>query len=309
MLKFEAYAEAINQTLENWPSLQGIGQCFQPQEIIDSANGIDPPQPLRAAMRYSLLLGGKRIRPVLLLMAYHMLKENWQDVLPYACAVEMIHTYSLIHDDLPALDNDSIRRGKPSNHIVFGENMAILAGDGLLNMAYETMLNAPFTQNHPTDSLRAIREIAHRAGVCGMIAGQTLDVALEGTQSCEAAVRYIHQHKTADLLTAPVLAGLMLAGASEEQLQAGETFGRCLGLCFQIVDDLLDVQGDGQQVGKTLHKDAVCGKQTWPSIFGIEESKKQAQLLSDEACKAVSRFGASAEGFIDMTKRLVSRNK
>lgn len=307
MLQMQAYTAAVQDALQSFPALLGEGETFTPQQIIASANDAQPPQPLRAAMRYSLLLGGKRIRPVLLLMAYHMLREDWQAVLPYACAVEMIHTYSLIHDDLPALDNDSTRRGKPSNHVVFGEDMAILAGDGLLNMAYETMLNAPFTREHPQLALPAIREIANRAGVCGMIAGQTLDVSLEGKAPSEDALRYIHQHKTADLLTAPVLAGLHLAGADERQLQAGECYGRCLGLCFQIVDDLLDVLGDDLQVGKTLHKDETAGKQTWPALFGIEASKKQAQQLSQEACEALRVFGASAEPLAALAAELVNR--
>ena len=140
------------------------------------------PQPLRSAMRYSLLLPGKRIRPVLLLAAYHLLRDDWQEAVPFACALEMIHTYSLIHDDLPAMDDDALRRGKPTNHRVYGEAMAILAGDGLLNMAYETMLAAPLTQNAPERALPAIREIAERAGVRGMVAGQVLDVTMEGSR-------------------------------------------------------------------------------------------------------------------------------
>ena len=152
-----------------------------------------------------------------------MLRDDWQRVVPFACALEMIHTYSLIHDDLPAMDNDALRRGKPTNHLVLGENMAILAGDGLLNLAYETMLNAPFSAEHPAEAVAAMREIAMRAGVTGMIAGQTLDVKLEGHAPTQDSVRYIHLHKTADLLTAPVVAGLMLAGASEEQREAART--------------------------------------------------------------------------------------
>lgn len=148
-------------------------------------------------MRYSLLLPGKRLRPVLLLAAYHLLREDWENALPFACALEMIHTYSLIHDDLPAMDNDALRRGKPTNHRVFGENMAILAGDGLLNMAYETMLGSSFALEHPDRALRAAAEIARRAGVCGMIAGQIMDVKLEGHTPTKESVAYIHRHKRA----------------------------------------------------------------------------------------------------------------
>ena len=205
------YQHAVEEALRQFPLLQQCGE-EQVVEVDESspAEGV-PPQSLRSAMRYSLLLPGKRIRPVLLLAAYHLLREDWQSVLPYACALEMIHTYSLVHDDLPAMDDDALRRGKPTNHRVFGENMAILAGDGLLNMAYETMLNAPFTAEHPREAVNAMREIAMRAGVTGMIAGQTLDVKLEGHTPEVDSVRYIHLHKTADLLTAPVVAGLMLA--------------------------------------------------------------------------------------------------
>ena len=309
MLPIEEYRAAVNEALAALPCLLGAEPPFDEAQILDASQEGKPPQPLRAAMRYSLLLGGKRIRPVLLLMAYHLLKEDWREALPFACAIEMIHTYSLIHDDLPALDNDSMRRGKPSNHMVFGESMAILAGDGLLNLAYETMLSAPLTARQPQAALQAIAEIATRAGVTGMIAGQTLDVTLEGATPSEKAVRYIHQHKTADLLTAPIVAGLHLAGANAQQLAAGESYGQNLGLCFQIVDDLLDVQGDAVQMGKTLHKDEACGKQTWPVLFGIEESQKQAQCLSDQACDAIRLFGEKADGLVELCRRLVYRNQ
>ncbi|MBQ7826608.1 MAG: polyprenyl synthetase family protein [Clostridia bacterium] len=266
-----------------------------------------PPQPLRSAMRYSLLLPGKRIRPVLLLAAYHMLRDDWQRVVPFACALEMIHTYSLIHDDLPAMDNDALRRGKPTNHLVFGENMAILAGDGLLNLAYETMLNAPFSAEHPAEAVAAMREIAMRAGVTGMIAGQTLDVKLEGHAPTQDSVRYIHLHKTADLLTAPVVAGLMLAGASEEQLEAARTYGRGLGVSFQIQDDLLDLEGDVAKLGKETGMDAQRGKMTWPAVCGVEQAKSDAKEWLDKAVDALQLFGEKAEFLADLARKTLAR--
>lgn len=301
------YQQAVEQALENFPLLiqQGDKPVLQPEggELQSSL----PPQPLRSAMRYSLLLKGKRIRPVLLLAAYHLLREDWEQVIPYACALEMIHTYSLIHDDLPAMDDDALRRGQPTNHRVFGENMAILAGDGLLNLAYETMLSAPFSLQYPERALPAIREIAERAGVRGMIAGQTLDVKLEGTAPTQDSVRYIHQHKTADLLTAPVTAGLMLAGADEKQLEAGRQFGQCLGFAFQIEDDLLDLEGDVAQLGKDTGMDAQRGKMTWPAVFGVAQSRIDAEKAVSDAVDAMSIFGEKADYLCDLARKTLVR--
>ena len=289
------YQDAVEQALLQFPMLAAAGEQPVTEAIERNPQENLPPQPLRSAMRYSLLLPGKRIRPTLLLAAYHLLREDWQSVLPFACALEMIHTYSLIHDDLPALDNDALRRGKPTNHRVYGENMAILAGDGLLNMAYETMLNAPFSGEHPGEAVAAMREIAHRAGVCGMIAGQTLDVKLEGQAPSKESVHYIHLHKTADLLTAPITAGLMLAGASEEQLEAGRIYGRGLGLAFQIIDDLLDLEGDVALLGKETGMDAARGKMTWPAVCGTEQARADAAQAVEEAVEAISVFGQKSE--------------
>ena len=258
-------------------------------------------------MRYSLLLPGKRIRPVLLLAAYHLVRDDWQSALPFACALEMIHTYSLIHDDLPAMDDDALRRGKPTNHLVFGENMAILAGDGLLNMAYETMLSAPVTAERPTEAVRAMHEIAVRAGVSGMIAGQTLDVKLEGHAPTKESVRYIHLHKTADLLTAPVVAGLMLAGASEEQLNAARTYGRGIGLAFQIIDDLLDLEGDVALLGKETGMDAQRGKMTWPSVCGVVQARRDAAQAVEDAVNAMKVFGSRADFLTELARKTLAR--
>ena len=303
----EMYRQAVEQALEGFPLLwqQNDEPVLAPEsdELLSNL----PPQPLRSAMRYSLLLKGKRIRPVLLLAAYHLLREDWQQALPFACALEMIHTYSLIHDDLPAMDNDALRRGKPTNHRVFGENMAILAGDGLLNMAYETMLAAPFAAEHPAQALAAIGEIASRAGVRGMIAGQTLDVMLEGARPTPDSVRYIHLHKTADLLTAPVTAGLMLAGASDEQLEAGRRYGRGIGCAFQIEDDLLDLEGDVALLGKETGMDAQRGKMTWPAVFGVEQSHKEAAAAVEQAVSAMSVFGEKANFLCGLARKTLVR--
>lgn len=301
------YRNAVEQALADLPLLSDAGKAPVTEAVEQPPRDGLPPQPLRSAMRYSLLLPGKRLRSTLLLAAYHLLAEDWRSVLPFACAVEMIHTYSLIHDDLPALDNDALRRGQPTNHRVYGENMAILAGDGLLNMAYETMLDAPFTAAHPACAVRAIGEIARCAGVRGMIAGQTLDVKLEGHAPTEACVRYIHLHKTADLITAPVTAGLLLAGAGEEQLRAGRAYGQGLGLAFQIEDDLLDLEGDVAALGKETGMDAQRGKMTWPVVRGVEQARRDACTAVEQAVAAMSLFGERAQKMSDLARNTLVR--
>ncbi len=251
------------------------------------------PDKLHEAMLYSLEAGGKRLRPVLLLAAYGLLRDDVTPALPYACALEMIHTYSLIHDDLPAMDNDDLRRGKPTNHVRFGEAVAILAGDGLLNAAFELMLRDAAASGSLT-GLRAAAVIACRAGVTGMIAGQTMDVTLEGTAPTLEKVSYIHAHKTADLLTAPMEAGLILAGAGKEQLDAGRQYGYHLGLAFQMVDDLLDLEGDPALLGKNTGMDAAQGKLTWPACVGVERTREEAAEHIRLAVDALSIFEESA---------------
>ena len=250
------------------------------------------PAGLLEAMEYSLLAGGKRLRPALLLMACDMAGGNVEAALPYACALEMIHTYSLIHDDLPAMDNDDLRRGRPTSHKAFGEDVAILAGDGLLSAAMELMLRAACAM----DDLRGVRAahaIARRAGVTGMVAGQFVDVTQEGTAPTEDKVSYIHAHKTADLLTAPMEAGLMLAGATDEQMRAGAAYGYHLGMAFQMVDDLLDVVGDAAALGKNTGMDAALGKLTWVALRGVEETRRDAAEHIRLACGALKCFGAA----------------
>ncbi|MCH5286257.1 MAG: polyprenyl synthetase family protein [Christensenellaceae bacterium] len=247
------------------------------------------PEPLHQAMAYSLEAGGKRLRPVLLLAACDMAGGSLEEAMPFACALEMIHTYSLIHDDLPAMDNDDLRRGRPTNHKVFGEAMAILAGDGLLSAAGELMLSAAVRMDDQR-GVRAAEAILRRAGVTGMVAGQTMDVTGEGSEPTIEKVSYIHLHKTADLLTAPIEAGLLLAGASGEQVRAGTEFGQRLGLAFQMVDDVLDVQGDMAVLGKTTGKDAEQGKLTWVSVRELDGAREDARAQVALAVKALNQL-------------------
>ena len=226
------------------------------------------------AMNYSLRAGGKRLRPILLMEAYKLCQGQGEDFVPYSVAMEMIHTYSLIHDDLPALDNDDLRRGKPTNHIVFGEAMAILAGDALLNTAYETMLNATFKHPRPELSLRAAYEISRGAGIYGMIGGQVVDVESEDKKINKDKLDYIHMNKTAAMIVGSVRAGAILAGIDEDRLESLTKYAENIGLAFQIVDDILDIEGDEKLLGKRVGSDLDNDKSTYPSLLGISESKK-----------------------------------
>ena len=264
------------------------------------------PAGLLEAMEYSLLAGGKRLRPALLLMACDMAGGNVEAALPFACALEMIHTYSLIHDDLPAMDNDDLRRGRPTSHKAFGEDVAILAGDGLLSAAMELMLRAACAMDDLRGT-RAAHVIARRAGVTGMVAGQFVDVTQEGTEPTEDKVSYIHAHKTADLLTAPMEAGLMLAGAPDEQVRAGTAYGYHLGMAFQMVDDLLDVVGDAAALGKNTGMDAALGKLTWVAAVGVEQTRRDAREHIQRAVEALGIFGESMNFLKDLAQSTLMR--
>jgi geranylgeranyl diphosphate synthase type II len=260
--------------------------------------------PLRIveAMRYSLLAGGKRLRPVLLLAAYNLMDDDMSPALPFASAVEMIHTYSLIHDDLPAMDNDDLRRGKPTSHKVFGEAIAILAGDALLNMAFETMSRS----RHP-QAFAAMGKIAELSGAGGMIAGQTADILMSNHMPDVEKARYIHLHKTADLLTASLLAGLILIGADSETFRAGEEYGRNLGLAFQITDDLLDLSGDPVLIGKNANKDQALGKMSWPMTVGQKQAQSDVKQAVNAAAEAASRLGRQSSFFRALALSLQNR--
>ena len=256
---------------------------------------------LHDSMAYSLSAGGKRIRPVLLLATCEMFGMNPNAALPYACAIEYIHTYSLIHDDLPAMDDDDLRRGKPTNHKVYGEATAILAGDGLLHSSFEVMTKDMLLYFDQPDKLRhraqACYEIARRSGVRGMVAGQIADIESENKHCSREMLDYIHLNKTAQLITAAIMAGASLAGISFEERKAMSTFGEALGLAFQIVDDYLDVCGDQEVIGKPVGSDAKLNKSTYASIYGIEATIARANELLDRAEEIIEPYYDQAEVF------------
>lgn len=263
---------------------------------------------LREAMFYSLESGGKRLRPCLVLAVCEMLGGSAEKALPFACALEMIHTYSLIHDDLPCMDDDDMRRGRPSNHKVFGEAMATLAGDGLLSFAFETMLKAAL-ENGGEGALLAANAIACGAGARGMVTGQAADIEFEGSAvQTREMLEFVHRHKTADMLIAAVIAGAHLAEADEETLEKLRRYSEKMGLLFQITDDILDRTGDSGQMGKTLGKDAEKGKLTFVSLLGLEGAKAAAERTAGEAVSCLN--GLENSGFLVMTvkKMLIRRN-
>lgn len=264
------------------------------------------PDILQQAMAYSLEAGGKRLRPVLLLASCEALGGKLEEALPFACALEMIHTYSLIHDDLPAMDNDDLRRGRPTNHRVFGDAMAILAGDGLLSAAMELMLREACRMDNLRGT-RAAEAIAHRCGVSGMVGGQVMDVTEEGTTPTPEKVAYIHAHKTADLLTAPLEAGCFLARASDAVLSQAQAYGYHLGMAFQMVDDLLDIEGDAALMGKNTGMDAQHGKLTWIAVHGLEKTRADAQTHINEAIALCDIFGESKKFFKTLAQSTLSR--
>lgn len=266
---------------------------------------------LKSAMKYSLEVGGKRLRPVLLLAACDFAGGDLGEALPYALSLEYIHTYSLIHDDLPAMDNDDLRRGKPSNHKVFGEAMAILAGDGLLSTAAETVTGEPL--NYADDAskmarhVRASHEIMKRAGSDGMIAGQTADISGENLEPSDGLIRYIELHKTADLIAAAVRAGLMLAGADDDMLERFTDFAVNIGIAFQILDDILDIEGDQALLGKTPGKDAEQGKCNYAYLHGPDEANAELHRLTAAAKEALSAYGDGTSFFSELAESLEKR--
>jgi geranylgeranyl diphosphate synthase type II len=266
------------------------------------------PPKVHQAMYYSLFAGGKRLRPILTLAATEAVGGRIDDALPLACALELIHTYSLIHDDLPAMDNDDLRRGKPTSHRVFGEAMAILAGDALLTEAFHLMSRPELMAGVPTRRrLRAICEVARAAGSLGMIGGQTMDMACEGKKVNPRLLEYIHTHKTGALLTAAVTTGAILGGASARQYRALQGYGEKMGLAFQVVDDLLDLQGEPRKLGKAARKDQSRGKATYPALYGIAESRRQAETLMKEAVSCLSSLDRRAAPLREIAVFVVKR--
>jgi geranylgeranyl diphosphate synthase, type II len=253
-----------------------------------------PPESLHKAMRYSVFAGGKRLRPVLVAAGAEAVGGSLDAVMPAACAVEMIHTYSLIHDDLPAMDNDDFRRGVPTNHKVFGEAIAILAGDALLTLAFR-LLGDSVAAGADAQRLREVFiEVADAAGSAGMVGGQVADIECEGKPADAALVDYIHTHKTAALIRASIRSGAILAGATPEELKALGVAGDDLGLAFQIMDDILDITATSEELGKTAGKDQAQQKATYPAVHGIETSRRRAQALIANAHAALEPFGPRA---------------
>ncbi len=279
--------EEIDKSLKKF-----VGSCDNPQkEIYDSAE-------------YSLFAGGKRLRPILTLETYKMCGGDKAGIMNFACAVEMIHTYSLIHDDLPSMDNDDFRRGRPTNHKVYGEAMAILTGDGLLNRAFEIALEC--CDIEPDRVIEAVRILSKNSGWFGMIGGQVVDIANEGKQITLEELQYIHKLKTGALIKASCLMGAVLAGC--ENIEAIEKYAQYLGIAFQIQDDILDVVGDEKALGKPIGSDEKNNKTTYVTICGIEKAKEYAKEYFDKALCELKPFGENAEFLKKFTAYLCDRN-
>lgn len=265
-----------------------------------------PPENIHKAMRYSLFAGGKRVRPILCISAAHAVRDDVPGVYDAACSLELIHTYSLIHDDLPALDNDDLRRGRPTCHKVFGEAMAILAGDALLTLAFQVLSCI----EDLSDSTRValIRELSTASGtIRGMIGGQVHDIEGEGQPPTAEILEAIHRAKTGALLRGSVRMGALCAGASPEEYEALSCYGEHVGLAFQIVDDILDVEQSSEELGKTAGKDAAQGKITFPAVYGLDRSREMAEEELARALDAVARFGDRAHRLRELADLIVHR--
>jgi geranylgeranyl diphosphate synthase type II len=273
--------------------------------FLPSANA--RPATIHKAMRYSLFAGGKRMRPALCLAAAEACGGWQEDALPLACAVECIHTYSLIHDDLPAMDNDDYRRGKLTNHKVFGEGIAVLAGDALLTQAFEVAAKAKAGPRYSPQ--RFLLELAGAAGSLQLIAGQVADLEAEGKKISAAHLRYIHERKTSALLACSVRLGGMSANCTSAQLKALTNFGYHVGLAFQVIDDILDVTQSSEQLGKTAGKDTKAHKATYPSIVGLEKSRKIAASLTENAFASLKIFRGKAQALEALAEYLLKRDR
>ncbi len=277
------------------------------ESALDSSLVIGNPAKIYEAMRYSLLAGGKRLRPILCLATCELMGGSLEMALPTACALEMIHTMSLIHDDLPAMDNDDYRRGKLTNHKVFGEDIAILAGDGLLAYAFEYVVTQ--TRNvPPVQVLEVIARLGRTVGAAGLVGGQVLDLESEGKPDISAeTLGFIHTHKTGALLETSVVSGAVLAGAKGEDIAKLALYAQNIGLAFQIIDDVLDITATKEELGKTAGKDLQAQKATYPSLWGIEGSRQQAQQLIDSAINELSGYDEAAEPLRAIAEYIVNR--
>lgn len=289
-LDFEKYYESRKQLVDNF-----LEKRMQKRGI----SNVDD------AMKYSLLAGGKRLRPILLMATADALGANGYDFLTAACGLEMIHTYSLIHDDLPCMDNDDYRRGRLTNHKVFGEALALLAGDGLLTLAFEVM--AEQRNVKPSTLVEFIHETAMCAGNFGMVGGQALDLEAEGRAISAKELKTLHEGKTGAMFIAAVRGGAHLAGATEEQLLALTRFAELVGLAFQIEDDILDVTSTQEELGKPIGSDAKNEKSTYVSLFGLEEARKMADETTEEALRCLDIFGEKADALRELAKLMCHR--
>jgi len=286
-------------------------QCARVDAALDAylPKESELPYSLHKAMRYSIFAGGKRVRPILLLAACQAVGGDTGRAIPAACAMEMIHTYSLIHDDLPAMDNDDFRRGNPTNHKVFGEAVAILAGDALLTEAFKLISDPRFAADcDPAARLSVINEIATCSGSYGMVGGQVVDMESEGKADIDLPiVQYIHTHKTGALIKASVVSGALLGGADAAQLAAITRYGKAAGLAFQIADDILDIEGTTEEIGKDAGSDEARGKATYPAVMGLAAAKEEAGNMMDEAMKSLQIFGAEADPLREIATYIVKR--
>jgi geranylgeranyl diphosphate synthase type II len=267
-----------------------------------------PPATISRAVRYSLFAGGKRLRPVMVLGAAEAVGGELEDALPAAAAFEMMHTYSLIHDDLPSMDDDTLRRGRPTSHVVFGEAIAILAGDALQTHAFAVLSDPlPPCRVAPERRLRAVAELAHAAGAAGMVGGQVFDLESEGKPVNAATLEQIHRRKTGALIRTAARVGAIVSGASEEAIEQLTRYGEEAGLAFQIVDDILDAEGSDLTLGKSAGKDARSGKATYPLVHGIEEARRKAQELVASALRRLEPFGAAGRPLALLAEHMIRR--
>jgi len=264
------------------------------EAALDASIAVTYPEKIYESMRYSLMAGGKRLRPILCIAATELLGGDRVSAMPTACAMEMVHTMSLIHDDLPAMDNDDFRRGKPTNHKVYGDDIAILAGDALLAYAFEFI--ATQTKGIPAERiLKAIAHLGHAVAATGLVGGQVVDLECEGKSDVTAeTLTFIHIHKTAALLESCVICGALLAGANDTDITRLSTYANNIGLAFQIIDDILDITSTSEQLGKTAGKDLAAQKVTYPSLWGIETSQQKAQELVEQAKAQLVSYGDAA---------------
>jgi len=266
------------------------------------------PAILQEAMLYSLFAGGKRIRPILAIASFEACGGNPDEIVPYASTLELIHTYSLIHDDLPSMDDDDLRRGKPTNHKVYGEAIAILAGDALLTEAFSILSDTSFCRTiKKTDLLKALQEIAVASGLRGMVAGQVQDILSEDSTPDKDTLQFIHMHKTAALICASVKIGHILSGSSEDKLGAIMSYGNNIGLAFQVIDDILDIDGDTEEMGKPVGSDERIKKMTYPRLYGIEKSRDIAKQLVTDAVSSLRVFSAEADTLREIALYLLNR--